>query len=161
MNPATDDPGSLNRLHDIVIIPPAPWWPPTLGWLVQGLLLAIIISLLLTWWTARWRQNWYRRAGLVELQQIERATSESLSLLTLAELVKRVALAAYPRDQVAGLTGDAWLRFLDQTGGMTAFSSGPGRALTQVYDRVPSSPTPELYELVRQWIQQHRSDKPC
>jgi hypothetical protein len=25
-----DDPGSLDRLHDIATPPPAPWWPPPL-----------------------------------------------------------------------------------------------------------------------------------
>ena len=46
----TPDPTSLERLHDIVLPPPVPWWPPAPGWYwVMGLLGAL---LLLVEWAA-------------------------------------------------------------------------------------------------------------
>jgi len=44
-------------------------------------------------------------------------------------ILKRAALAAWPREQVASLNGAAWLAFLDRTGRTTAFTIGPGRHL--------------------------------
>jgi hypothetical protein len=79
----------------------------------------------------------------------------------LAELLKRVALVAYPRLQVASLSGIEWLRFLDETVGTTDFSVGPGQQLVRIYDRAISAPSPELLQLARHWIRQHRRDAAC
>ena len=65
------------------------------------------------------RVNRYRRQALAELSQIEHApksaSPELLSKLTV--LVRRTALAAFPREQVAPLIGPAWLSFLDRSYG--------------------------------------------
>ena len=52
----------------------------------------------------------YRRAALRELRGAE-------SVVSIAELLKRAALAASPRTQVASLTGSAWVNWLAETGG--------------------------------------------
>jgi len=162
MSNPIDDPGSLSHLNDIVIVPPAPWWPPAPAWFVVGGIALTILTIGVVALIVRWQANGYRRAGLAELQRIEQAHAKNAaSLIPLAELVKRVALAAYPRQQVAALTGTEWLRFLDHTAHTTAFSQGPGRALNDVYDRAPSVPTPELFQVVREWIRQHRRDVSC
>ena len=49
--------------------------------------------------------------------------------MALSIFVRRCVLAAFPRIDVAGLTGDAWLSFLDRTGATAAFTDGPGRIL--------------------------------
>ena len=38
------DPGSLDRLHDIVSPPPAPWWPPAPGWYALGLIVLLLLG---------------------------------------------------------------------------------------------------------------------
>lgn len=162
MNPTTDGPGSLNRLHDIVTVPPAPWWPPLPAWDVLAVLLLTGLTLLIAWGVIRRRVNWYRRAGLLELQRIEQAPSaDSTALIELAELVKRIALVAYPRQNVAALTGAEWLQFLDRTSDTTDFTQGPGRQLGEVYDRSASAPRQELMDVVRRWIGRHRRDAGC
>jgi lauroyl/myristoyl acyltransferase len=45
------------------------------------------------------------------------------SISAMAELLKRAALTAFPRDQVARLTGPAWFTFLDCTGRTTVFAA--------------------------------------
>src|SRR5689334_20480789 len=92
------DPGSLDRLHDIVMPPPAPWWPPAPAWYVLGCLL-LIFSVGMIWNAmALWRRNRYRRAGLAELATLQSRASQPATVRLLAELVKRVALAAFPRE---------------------------------------------------------------
>ena len=47
----------------------------------------------------------------------------------LSELTRRTMLAYAPRDEVAGLTGDDWLQWLDQGMDDKPFSRGAGRIL--------------------------------
>lgn len=162
MKPGADDPGSLSGLHDIIMGQPAPWWPPAPAWYLLGVLLLLGTCLTMSWMILGWRENRYRRAGLSELLHLEQDRSrEHAALVDLAELLKRVALVAYPRQQVASLSGTEWLLFLDQTLGTTEFTAGPGRQLIQVYQQNVSSPSPELVQLAREWIRRHRRDARC
>ena len=47
------------------------------------------------------------------------------------DLLKRVALSAWPRDQIAGLVGSDWHRFLDRAAATDRFESGSGERLEQ------------------------------
>lgn len=152
------DPGSLDRLHDIAVPPPVPWWPPAPGWYVVGGVVLVFLGVGILAAVARWSRNRYRREALREL---DRAAVTPQSLPAVAELVKRVALAAYPRERVAALTGGPWLAFLDDTGGQDAFARGAGRFLeAATFEQNPQLPTDvefrELLAAVRHWIRRHR-----
>ena len=154
------DPGSLDRLHDIAVPPPVSWWPPAPGWCVLGGIALVVLGSFALAGLVRWRRDRYRREALTELDRITRDPLAPSSLSAVAELVKRVALAAYPRDRVASLTGDAWLAFLDATGGTDAFTRGAGRVLKEAAYRedAPGDPAEilNLTGVVRHWITHHR-----
>lgn len=158
MNPQVADPASLERLHDIVLPPPAPWWPLAPAWYVLMVLLGAFAVSLIWILAARWRRNAYRRAGLAELAQIQAHVDEPDAARRLAELVKRVALTIYPREQVASLTGPQWLRFLDASAHTTLFTGGAGAQLEAGYELGDHRPSIELLDAVRHWIKQHRAD---
>jgi hypothetical protein len=62
---------------------------------------------------------------------------------------------------VAGLTGEAWLHFLDTNGGNGRFQHGPGRLLLDApYRPMTALPTTELATLVEDWIRYHRESRP-
>lgn len=158
---------SLEYLHDIVVPAPTPWWPPAPGWYWVMGLLALLTAVLLWRAIVYWQRNRYRREALAELARIETAAqtagpgenSTNTALPALAELLKRTALTAYPRAQVAALTGPAWFAFLDATGG-TRFSAGAGAALAQANyqtgEREDSAVhTADIACEVRRWIKQH------
>lgn len=156
------DPASLDRLHDIVVPDPTPWWPPAPGWLwLAGLVLALL-SLALLVGFIRWQKNRYRREALAELARLAAAASSAASgsvSSSLSELLKRTALTAYPREDVATLTGPRWFAFLDSTGG-TTFSSGIGEAMERATYLAPSAGPQnardlELLREVRTWIREH------
>lgn len=96
---------SLDRLHDLVLPPAVPWWPPAPGWYV-----VIALALVAAAWMAirswkRWQSNAYRREAARELASLE-------SSAAIAELLRRTALAIAPRSEIAEKTGTAWLDWL-------------------------------------------------
>jgi hypothetical protein len=158
MPPPAPDPGSLDRLHDIIAPPAAPWWPPAPGWYVLSALGSIVLAAA-TWQAiAWWSRNAYRREGLAELARLESAADAPATFESLAELVKRIALAAFPREQVASLSGRAWLTFLDQTAGKNEFTQGPGAMLISGYERGEHRASPQLFGAVKMWIRSHRTE---
>ena len=83
----------------------------------------------------------------------------------MAELLKRAALTAFPREQVASLTGAVWFAFLDQTGRTTAFSAESGATLERaaydprVVDTLTDKQLQEVITAVRQWLKNHQKPK--
>ncbi len=145
-----DSANLLNNLRDIHAPPPVSWWPPAPGWWV--LLGVIIVALLLLW--QLWRAKPWRRPALRELQQIEQefsATGDVLACVAqISVLLRRVALSVRPPASVAALTGDDWLKYLDELARTQEFSNGVGRVLASApYAPTPSVEVPKLITLVR------------
>jgi hypothetical protein len=149
-------------LIDIPLPQPISLWPQTwLSRIAIVVLFAAAVAALL-WLAHYWRVNRYRREALSELDRIERAfvghSAPSELAAQLSVLVRRTALAAFPRERVASLAGSAWLAFLDDTCGEHEFSRGIGRLLVSApYDRI--APTDRqvssLVDLTRHWIRTH------
>ncbi|MCS0503328.1 DUF4381 domain-containing protein [Ancylobacter mangrovi] len=115
-----DDAADLSRLADIVVPPPPPWWPPAPGWWVLAAVLLAALALLAFAAARRWRRNAYRRQALAEIDGLGTVTRPA-DVVALSTILKRTALVAYPRPQVAALTGPDWAAFLDRTGGEGGF----------------------------------------
>jgi hypothetical protein len=137
-------------------------WPQT--WPLRitiVILLAVIVVAL--WRSLHWRRvNKYRREALAELNRMERTfdvdqvSAEFVDGLSV--LVRRTALAAFPRETVAPLTGPAWLAFLDRTSGGREFSQGPGRLLASLPYQGATPGCAEISSLtglIRNWIRNH------
>jgi hypothetical protein len=155
----------LQNLHDIVVPEAVPWWPPAPGWYVAGAVLVILLLWLGFRWVRRYRANRYRRAALAELSRIEREAQSSQdpwgALAKVSELLKRVALAAFPRQSVAELSGDVWWSFLGEVGDAGIFTQETQRLMecalfARVEDRQPSeADVDEVIRAVRRWIRSH------
>jgi hypothetical protein len=118
----------LSQLRDIHVPAPVSWWPPAPGWwaLLVVLLIAIGLGYMLY---RRRRRNLWRGGALAELARLRDAAPER-QLREVSVLLRRVAISRFPRHDVAALTGEAWLAFLDRTlGDGAAFQSGVGRVL--------------------------------
>jgi hypothetical protein len=137
-------------------------WPQT--WEARiAIVLLLAAGIAAVWRFVHYRRvNRYRREALAELNAIAQAPpsgrKDPLTRLTL--LVRRTALAAFPREEVASLGGLAWLTFLDRTYGGHEFSQGVGRLLVSgPYQRISANEgeLQSLSGLVRRWIKVHHA----
>jgi hypothetical protein len=115
-------------------------WPLAPGWSALILLAVAGLVYLLYQRIQRWRWNAARRLALRELARVRREYEQGADAIALgkelSELVRRSMLAYAPRGDVAGLTGDAWLRWLDRGLNDAPFTGGAGRNLeTLPYQR--------------------------
>jgi hypothetical protein len=154
------DPGSLANLRDVIPPEPAAAWPPAPGWIG----ISVAVASFAVWFSlrarARWRADRYRRAALSALEDA-RARG---AVRELPELLRRVALAAYPRREVASPIGNEWLDLLDR--------AAPGRIdadvgrdyLALAYDpdaRIDASRHAALFDAAQAWIRHHAEGAPC
>jgi Domain of unknown function (DUF4381) len=160
------DPASLDRLHDVIAPPPIPPWPPPTGWsCVLGMLLLVAIYFLIKA-LLHWQHNRYRREALAEWHRHRAHLADTNTRIAavgeLAILLKRTALSAFSRTEVASLTGTDWLNFLDRTARMNDFTSEVGGLLENAaYGCVHPSQLDEARannaaQLVHRWILRHR-----
>ncbi len=156
----------LEQLHEILLSEPVSWIPQTIGWyVVSGLILFVA-----GWWVygrlRRFRANRYRRLALAELAVIEEELQQperrAKSLREIPVLLKWTALSAFPRSDVAGLSGEKWLAFLDRTMESNDFTGGEGRLLPELaYAPGPwiaefsDERIDKVLQLVRHWIKVH------
>ncbi len=134
---------SLSNLQDIVL-PAAPsFWPPASGcWILVALILMLLITV--TWFIAQSRQrNAYRRAGLTLLQSAN-------TVYDINVVLKRVALAVFPREQVAALHGEHWIQFMQSTCEGEQFAT-----LSQSAEGTPAIES--IRASARTWIRKHQA----
>ena len=161
MNPAAS--ASL-ELRDIHAAPLPSFWPPAPGWWLLAVLLLAALVVLGIWLLRRYRRHRLQQQILGEIGQLgdcystDYYSSEKASefVTGLSTLLRRVALQRYPREQVASLTGAAWLQFLDETGGKGEFEHGIGQLLERgaYAPQAGDLPAGELLALARCWAKQ-------
>ncbi len=141
------DPADLSNLRDIVVPPDVSFWPPAPGWWIVAAAAVALLALLAAAAVVRHRRNAYRREALRDLDAADARQASGI--------LKRAALAAWPRDQVASLSGAAWLAFLDRTGRTDSFTHGPGRDL-EALTFGGAGDRDAVVVAARQWLRDHR-----
>ena len=147
---ATTLPDPLEALRPIHWPDPVSWWPIAIGWWV--LLALLIMAALLLWY--RLRANHTLRAARNALKQLQARQLENRKfVIELNRTLKRIALQRFPRHDVAALSGEQWLAFLDATGGNGEFSNGTGRVLAVLpYQKTPAATDRKaLLALAQRW----------
>ncbi len=158
MNPQLQQALQLRDIH-LPAMPSA--WPPAPGWWMLAALMLALLAWIGYAALRRQRIRQARRRILDEIARLEAqlAPGNAATVLSgLSVLLRRLALLRYPQDNVAGLTGLAWLRFLDASSASTGFCEGPGRVLaTGPYQRdLPEDfDATGLLTLVRQWVERN------
>jgi hypothetical protein len=156
----------MAKLQEIELPEPVAMTPQAPGWFVLAGLAALCAAWLLWRGYRRWARNAYRRQAMMELEKLKTDWGDPGQRSgvpgELSALVKRTALSAYPRAEVASLAGDAWLGFLDGSIGSTEFTRGSGRPLAYLaYAPSAEAALSEdevsgLLWTVSRWIRRHR-----
>ena len=151
-------PQLLELMHEIVIpeaisrMPEGPGWWVLFGWLL--LVVAIAVRALVV----RYQHNRYRREAIALLDGIEASASEDPAdaAARIAVLLKQTALAAYPRADVAALSGEEWAHFLNKTASNDPIVEKSSLALAIASYR-PDADGRDLASPARRWIRVHRA----
>ena len=141
----------LEKLRDIQTPPAAGFWPPAPGWwLLAALLLATVAVAAFLAWRRHCRQA-PKRAALAKLASYPTPEQPDPDWYAgLNRLLKETALARYPHDNPAGLSGDDWSRVLALTSGEP---ERPGHQLVMASYRPASELVPgDARQLADHWI---------
>lgn len=128
-------------LRDLHLPEPVGWWPLAPGWWFVLLLAAA--GLVYLGWLAfsRWQHNAPRRFAMRELKRYEAEYLQHGDAVVLGKqlsaLLRRGMLAYAPRADVAGLTGEDWLRWLDHGMPLPYFHTEGGKSLLELPYRNP------------------------
>jgi len=163
MSQPMQQPDPLAALHPIHLPQPISWWPPAPGWWV--LLFALLLLAVVAVFVWRRHRNGLHKPSLKSIINSaldEYSNVESLlshgdrdATARLSALMRRVAVAMYPA--AAGLTGDAWLIWLDDHWQRDDFCAGEGRLLMDLpYRNSVDSDVEQLGRICHDWLKAQR-----
>jgi hypothetical protein len=130
-------------LRDIHLPEAIGWWPLAPGWWLLIAFALAAFALMLRWYLRKRARGAARRQALRQLVELtadyEQHRDATAFMAQLSLLLRRSMLAYAPRDEVAGLTGDAWLEWLDRDLDAPRFRSEAGRKLLELPYRRPDA----------------------
>ena len=148
----------LAQLRDIHLPDAISLWPLAPGWWIAGLLLILLLLVACNFLYRSKKRNRYRGLAVRELANLDQYFEQpALYLQHLNQLLKQTALANKSTTDIAALSGNEWLDFLDFTGKTTQFNQGAGRVLNHgpYTPSVPELDVVTLRQLCKQWIMRH------
>lgn len=149
------------KLNDIALPDGVSWWPPAPGWWLVLILIALLAGLL--WYWFKYIKSNRVRVLLKDARfMLDQAYQDWLEnnnnqafVAEISVLLRRLALSLYSRKYIAGVTGKAWLEFLDQGMPDKPFSHGVGAILHNgPYQRNLEDDLNLFYQLCCQKIEQ-------
>ena len=140
----------LADLRDVIHPVDPGFWPPAMGWWI----VLVLVILCLIGALYLFRSIYLRLAETSFVREVDALAQlqPREAVVELSILMRRIAMTRFPRHSVAGLSGEDWLQFLDQSGNTDQFTTGPGRALVSApySDLIPENLDP-LFKICRDW----------
>lgn len=152
------EPQQLTQLRDIYLPQPVSWWPPAPGWYFVALIAMLLITVIASYGYQYYANGRAKRQALLLLdaynQQYLQDNNSQLISAKISELLRRVALVYFPREQVASLQGEAWLAFLNASGKNINFHAVRECLLELPYQSGQEMNLKPLFARARAWIKQ-------
>ena len=149
---------ALAQLKDINFPPAIGWWPLARGWyLVMALIFILVVFFLYRAYQRYLNGRAKKQAlNLLELYATQYAKEGTTQLTSarISELLKRVALVYYPRQQVASIHGQDWIDFLNKTSKRLDFESVKTMLLDSPFKLNEQINLNPLITLAKLWIKQ-------
>ena len=150
----------LTQLRPNHLPEPIGLWPPAIGWWLLAAMVIIALASLTLFVYRRWQKNRYRNQALqlagAALSHYQQHQNPRQLAHECNELLKRVALHAFPKERVAALNGTAWSEFLATTGDLPQFL-GHSAFTNDRYNPNAILSVDDIGELTQRWIKQHHA----
>ena len=149
---------ALQDFQEVVAPAPIDWLPQTPGWWFVGAALALGLARWIWRRLRHWYHNRYRGEAITRLEHIAGIADDSF-IAELNKLLKITALTAYSRPDVAKLTGDAWVTFLNTRCDSAAFVGEQASVLASgsyLPQTLAQATREELLQSSRHWVLNHR-----
>ncbi len=151
-----DSASLLSSLRDIHLPPPLnPWIIAPGWWILLGSVLMLGVGLGIYGWR-RYHHQRAMREGLRVLELVFEAYAadgdSQRGSAGVSEVLKRVAMAYYPRHHVASLQGEAWFDFLVQTDARVDWALVHDALLILPYQRSQPAGLDDLFVVARTWV---------
>lgn len=148
----------MNQIHDIEGLDPISMWPLALGWwfLIVGAV-CVIGYFLISWIIFKFSWKNYALKKLVTLEKNLTEVNASATLIQLSEYLRRIAVRRFSRKVCAGLTGNAWLKWLALHDPKQFDWEKQGRCLIDApyapeHASLPTAQVKELIHAARNWV---------
>lgn len=144
-------------LKELALPDAIPFLPQTIGWLVVALVLLALLAWLGWRVRRRWINNAYRREALASIEAMQKDPTAAAQL---PFILRRSALVAYERRDVASLRGAAWTSWLNESAGRELFAADAANTLDRLaYGGEALSPADiePLLAASRDWVRLHRA----
>ncbi len=171
----------LAQLRDIHMPEPVSWWPPAPGWWLLVLLILVLLAASIFYWRRYNASKAYRREAIYEIKALhlkwQRDNNDRHFIEHTQLILRRAALSAYPREEIAALNGKDWVDWLNKAmaknisvSDINTTDTGPrdidpnDRATrdfdplgTDLYVSEPAkTDIPKLYKTAQTWLKKHR-----
>jgi hypothetical protein len=145
-------------LKDIHLPDPISWWPLAIGWWIV-LALSIFVGVIAFLLIKKMRKPTLKKEATAKLKKIEEEfighENAAICLKELSAFIRRVVISKHHSAGVAGLTGIAWLEFLDRSLDQPEFSQGIGKLLLSGPYQPQSNKedVSHLIQLCHKWVE--------
>jgi len=146
-------------LRDIHLPDAISWWPLAIGWWLLPIIIVLCGFGIYQYlkYQKQTRKRAYRKMAVRELQTIKsqfKNTENSIELIrAISALLRRIALSYLPREKIASLTGEQWIKQLNQLSAQNIFTKEVGILLEKApYMKHSEFKTDELMRSCEQWI---------
>ncbi len=146
-------PDLMELMHGIVYPEAVNLMPQTVGWQILAIWLVACGAIICVDLARKYRANRYRREAIRLINGIEQRDTKAAQ--EIAALVKRSAIAGFPRSTVASLTGEKWQHFLYQTSQQKLALDEVALLTRAAYD--PSVQFDDVREVAIRWIRVHHA----
>ena len=156
-------------LRDIHLPDPVTWWPPAIGWwLVCALVLIVALAVMALVRRRARRRNSPTTIARRDLERLQQAWAEHADvqrLLTdLSTWLRRAGMSLASREAAAGVTGERWIRFLDELAGAEFFAADAALLIAGPYrsaDQSGREDAERMLSTCRRWLAAvtHRAER--
>lgn len=144
-------------IRDIHLPEAISWWPLAIGWWIVIALVLCALMLLYVYIT-KLNKPTLKRKAKAKIASIEKKFVETqnpvLCVSEISMFFRQVVITDNNEKNVAGLTGQSWLEWLDKSLKEPEFSQGPGQLLINgpYQQNVNKNDVDQLLKLCHKWV---------